>query len=78
MPLSSVMTSCWTSSGLVVLTENAQPAPDQLAPCARGLHDSGEAQRPALLIFAASPRLLPQITPYYVSLCPEAAYVFIF
>lgn len=33
---------------------------------------------PALLVLADSPRLLPQIMPYYVSLCPEAAYVFIF
>ena len=33
---------------------------------------------PALLILAASPHLLPQIMPYHVSLCPEAAYVFVF
>lgn len=33
---------------------------------------------PVLIILAASPHLLPQIMPYHVSLCPEAAYVFVF
>lgn len=33
---------------------------------------------PALLVLAASPPLLPQIMSYHMSLCPEAAYVFVF